>query len=213
MEYTGGRSLVTQVHLSGLPGRGVDGSPFALFGCDQWAGCPTAGQPVHFPEQLSAMSSLVLDFRYTLTGEIAGNRDIDMIWDEWVCHSNHPSGIPDCLEVEILPYYNFYFGHYGATFVRTLNVPMTLNRTAATFAFDEFSWGQAVLYIPHKLPGMTSTEMAFDMLPLLEQAVEDYGDPSFSWLMGIEAGTEFGANANQSYRFAVTHFQVTQTLR
>jgi hypothetical protein len=212
INYTGAGSIVTSVNLTGLPGGGVDGSPFVLLGCDQWAGCSATGQPPQFPKQLSAMSSLIVDYSYAFAGTIGGSRDIDMIWDEWVCNSSHPNGIPDCLEVEVLPYYSFSLGHGGATFVRTVNLPVTLNGTSTTFSFDEYTWGQDVLYFPHTLPGLSSASLRFDMLTLLNQAVSDYGNSSFSWLMGMEAGTEFGGNATQSYSLTFTKFDVEQTL-
>ncbi|HZQ53544.1 MAG TPA: RICIN domain-containing protein [Bryobacteraceae bacterium] len=212
MTYTGSGTIVTTINLNGLPGGGVDGSPFVLLGCDQWAGCAAAGQPLQFPKQLSGMSSLIVDYSYALSGNIGGNRDIDMIWDEWVCNSSHPNGIPDCLEVEVLPYYNFADGHGGATFVQTLNLPVTLNGSSGTLSFDEYLWGQAVLYFPHDLPGLPSASIRFDMLTLLNQAVNDFGDSSFSWLMGMEAGTEFGDNSAQSYAFTLTNLAFEQTL-
>ncbi len=212
MDYTGEGSLVTKINLSGLPGGGVDGSPFTLLGCDQWTGCAAPGHPLQFPKQLSAMSSLIVDYSYGLSGNITGTRDIDMIWDEWVCNTNHPKGIPACLEVEVLPYYNFKDGHRGAAFIRTLNVAVTLNGALKTFSFDEYTWGQAVLYFPHNLPGLASASIKFDMLKLLDQAVHDFGDSSFSWLMGMEAGTEFGASATQSYTFTLTKLNFSQTL-
>jgi hypothetical protein len=212
MDYTGEGSLVTEVKLSGLPGGGVDGSPFTLLGCDQWAGCAARGDPLQFPIQLSGMSSLIVDYSYALSGNITGTRDIDMIWDEWVCNTNHPNGIRACLEVEVLPYYSFKDGHSGATFIRTLNVAVTLNGASSTLSFDEYTWAQAVLYVPHNLPGLASASIKFDMLKLLDQAVHDFGDSSFSWLMGMEAGTEFGANATQSYTFTLTKLNFSQTV-
>jgi Glycosyl hydrolase family 12 len=212
INYNSTGSIVTSVNLSGLPGGGVDGSPFTLLGCDQWAGCSATGQPPQFPQQLSAMSSLVVDYSYSLAGTISGSRDIDMIWDEWVCNSSHPNGIPDCLEVEVLPYYSFSLGHGGATFVKTVDLPVTLNGSSATLSFDEYTWGQAVLYFPHTLPGLASASIRFNMLTLLNQAVTDYGNSVYSWLMGMEAGTEFGGSSTQSYTFTLSKFGVEQTL-
>ncbi len=212
MHYTGGGSILTRVDLNGLPGGGVDGSPFTLLGCDQWAGCAAPGHPLQFPKQLREMSSLIVDYSYALSGNITGKRDIDMIWDEWVCNTNHPNGIPACLEVEVLPYYNFSDGHGGATFVRTLNLPVILNGASKTLSFDEYIWGQAVLYFPHSLPGLAAASIQFDMLKLLNRAVADFGNSSFSWLMGMEAGTEFGANPTQSYTFTLTNLVFEQTL-
>jgi hypothetical protein len=158
------------------------------------------------------MSSLMVDYGYAFSGTISGSRDIDMIWDEWVCNSSHPNGISDCLEVEVLPYYSFSLGHGGATFVRTVNLPVTLNGSSSTFSFDEYTWGQAVLYFPHTLPGLSSASLRFDMLTLLNQAVSDYGNSVYSWLMGMEAGTEFGGSATQSYTLTISKFDVEQTL-
>lgn len=214
MDYTGTGSLVTKVSLSGLPAGGVDGSPFTLSGCDQWTGCEASGKPLHFPEQLSAMSSLIVDYSYTLSGSITGHRDIDMIWDEWVCNTNHPNGISACLEVELLPYYNFADG--GPTkFIRTINLPVTLNGNSSTLSLDEYTWGegsQNVTYIPHKLPGLSSGEIQFNMLTLLTQAVKDYAQSEYKWLMGMEAGTEFGDSASQSYTLTLTKLNFAQTL-
>src|SRR2546423_5949757 len=102
MNYSGTGTITTNISLTGLPGGGVDGSPFTLYGCDQWFGvdnCTNAGgypvdQPLQFPKQISAMSSLMVDYTYALSGTITGARDIDMIWDEWVCRTgtNVPNG-------------------------------------------------------------------------------------------------------------------------
>lgn len=214
ISYPSSGSIVTTVNLHGLPGGGVDGSPFVLLGCDQWAGCYTK-QPPQFPKQLSAMSSLTVDYSYALSGSINGSRDIDMIWDEWVCKTSHPSGIADCLEVEVLPYYSFYDGH-PTTFIRTVDLPVTLDGKSETWYLDEYSWGdgsQNITYIPQTLPGLSGAEIRFNMLTLLDQAVKDYGSSSFSWLMGMEAGTEFGANATQSYTLKISKLEIQQTLR
>jgi len=102
----------------------------------------------------------------------------------------------------VLPYYSFSLGHGGATFVRTVNLPVTLNGSSSTLSFDEYTWGQAVLYFPHTLPGLASASLRFNILTLLNQAVTDYGNSVYSWLMGMEAGTEFGGSSAQSYTFS-----------
>jgi hypothetical protein len=229
--YSGTGTITTSVSLSGLPGGGVDGSPFTLYGCDQWFGtdnCTNAGgypvdQPVQFPKQLSAMSSLIVDYSYVLSGTITGTRDIDMIWDEWVCRTgtNIPNGPSDCLEVEVLPYYNFALGHAG-TFIRTFSPTVTLNGSSTTLSFDEYVWGQDVLYFPHSLPGLSSAAIRFDMLPFLTQAVADCNatpaegcNPnhySLNTLAGMEAGTEFGGSSTQSYMLTISKLDFEQTL-
>jgi hypothetical protein len=231
MNYSGTGSITTKINLTGLPGGGVDGSPFTLYGCDQWFGtdnCTNGGgypvdQPLQFPKQLSAMSSLMVDYSYAFSGTITGSRDVDMIWDEWVCRTgtNIPNGPNDCLEVEVLPYYNFADGHAG-TFVRTYSPTVTLNGTSTTLSFDEYVWGQDVLYFPHSLPGLSSAAIRFDMLAFLTQAVTDCNatpvegcNPShynLNTLAGMEAGTEFGANSAQSYTFSITKLGFEQNL-
>jgi hypothetical protein len=231
LNYSGTGTITTSINLSGLPGGGVDGSPFTLYGCDQWFGtdnCTNAGgypldQSPQFPKQLSAMSSLMVDYSYAFSGTITGARDVDMIWDEWVCRTgaNIPNGPSDCLEVEVLPYYNFAAGHAG-TFIRTYSPTVTLNGTSTTLSFDEYVWGQDVLYFPHNLPGLSSAAIRFDMLPFLTQAVTDCNatpaegcNPNhynLNTLAGMEAGTEFGASSTQSYVFTLTKLGFEQTL-
>ena len=112
----------------------------------------------------------------------------------------------------MLPYYSFSLGHGGATFVRTVNLPATLNGSSSTLSFDEYTWGQAVLYFPHTLPGLASASLRFNILTLLNQAVTDYGNSVYSWLMGMEAGTEFGGSSAQSYTFSLSKLGIEQTL-
>lgn len=208
--YSGTGSITNSINLTGLPGGGVDAYPFVLYGCDPYSDCYN-GQPPQFPKQLSSMSSLVLDLNYSLTGTITGNRDVDLLYDEWVCNSSKPTDTSQCLEVEILPYYSFmYFG--GGTFVKTINEPVTLNGTATTFAFDEYVGGTNVLFYPHTMPGLASGELRFNILDLLNAGVTAFGNSNFQWLCGIEVGTEFGANASQSYTLTLTKLDVEQTI-
>lgn len=208
--YSGTGSITTAINLTGLPGGGVDAYPFVLYGCDPYSDCYN-GQPPQFPKQLSSMSSLVLDLNYSLTGTITGSRDVDLLYDEWVCNSSKPTDVSQCLEVEILPYYSFmYFG--GGTFIKTINEPVTLNGTATTFAFDEYVGGTNVLFYPHTMPGIASGELRFNILDLLNAGVTAFGNSSYQWLCGIEVGTEFGANSSQSYTLTLTKLDVEQTI-
>jgi Bacterial Ig-like domain (group 2) len=221
--YTGSGSIAATINLTGLPASGVDGSPFALYGCDQYGDCSATGQPLQFPKQLSTMSSLVVDYSYALSGSINGSRDIDQIWDEWVCPASTGGGIntgdsPNpCLEVEILPYFSFVDGGIG-TLARTFTVPAIVNGASTTISFDEYlSLGNSdgsndILFYPHTLPGISSASLRFDFLPFFKQAVVDSGNPAFQWLMGMEPGTEFGANAAQSYALTITKLDFEQTL-
>ena len=208
--YSGTGSIATTINLTGLPGGGVDAYPFVLYGCDPFSDCYN-GQPPQFPSQLSSMSSLVLDLNYSLTGTITGNRDVDLLYDEWVCNSSKPTDSSQCLEVEILPYYSFmYFG--GGTFVKTINEPVTLNGNTTTFAFDEYVGGTNVLFYPHTMPGLASGELRFNILDLLNAGVTAFGNSTYQWLCGVEVGTEFGANSAQSYTLTLTKFDIEQTV-
>jgi hypothetical protein len=218
MNYSGSGSIATSINLSGIPGGGVDGYPFVLYGCDPYRGAGSPcynGQPPQFPQQLSAMSSLQVDFTYALSGTYTGSRNVDVLFDEWVCKTSQPTDIPDCLELMVMPYYSFAPG--GWTFYKTISEPATINGVPGTLSFDEYYWGAGSLLIaPHGLPGPSSAEMKFDLLSVMNKGVADYGsifnDHSFSWLMGIELGTEFGANSTQSYNLTLTKLQLDQTL-
>jgi hypothetical protein len=217
--YSGSGAITTTMSLTGLPGSGVDGSPFVLYGCDQYYGSTHTcwqSQPPQFPKQLSAMSSLVIDFNYALSGTLSGTRNIDVIFDNWVCKTNQPTQIPDCLEVILNPYYNFAPG--GWTYYKTINEPATINGASGTWSLDEYYWGAGSLLIaPHSLPGPTSEALRFNLLDILNKAAADYkvifsDNTSYSWLMGIELGTEFGGNSAQSYTLTLSKLDVEQTL-
>ncbi|MBV9181965.1 MAG: hypothetical protein JO356_11700 [Acidobacteria bacterium] len=207
--YSGTGSFTTSINLSGLPGGGVDGYPFILYGCDPYSDCYNA-QPPQFPKQLSSMSSLVVDFNYAFSGTIAGS-DVDLLFDEWVCNTNHPTDTSQCLEVEILPYYSFiYFG--GGTFIKTIDAPVTLNGATTTLSFDEYVGGTNVLFYPHTMPGLPSGQLRLNLLPLLTSGVTAFGNSSYQWLSGIELGTEFGANSTQSYTVTISKLDIEQTM-
>jgi len=207
--YNGSGSITTTVNLSGLPGGGVDGSPFILYGCDPFSDCYN-GQPPQFPKKLSDMSSLVVDLSFSFAGTVTGNRDIDLLYDEWVCNSSHPTDSSQCLEVEILPYYSFVdFG--GGTFVKTIAEPVTLNGQSTTFSFDEYVGGTNVLFYPHSMPGLSSGELRFNILDLLNAGVSAFGNSTYQYVSGIDVGTEFGASSSQSYSLTFTKLDIEQT--
>ena len=208
--YTGTGSIAMTMNLTDLPGGGVDAYPFILYGCDPYSDCYN-GQAPQFPKQLSSMSSLVLDLKYAFSGTINGSRDVDLLYDEWVCNSSKPTDTSQCLEVEILPYYSFVdFG--GGTFIKTINEPVTLNGSTSIFSFDEYVGGTNVLFYPHTMPGLSSAELSFNILDLLNAGVSAYGNSTYQWLAGIEVGTEFGANSSQSYTLTLTKLDIEQTM-
>lgn len=206
--YSGSGSITTSINLTGLPGGGVDAYPFVLYGCDPWMDC-FQDQPPKFPKQLSAMTSLTVDVKYSMTGTITGS-DIDLLFDEWVCNSGTPSDSSQCLEIEILPYYSFVnFG--GGTFIKTINEPVTLNGTTTTLSFDEYVGGTNVLFYPHVMPGLPAGEIRFNLLDFLKSGVTAFGDNSYQYVAGIELGTEFGASSTQSYTLTINKLEIDQS--
>jgi hypothetical protein len=210
--YTGSGAVIETINLSGLPGSGVDGYPFLLYGCDNYSNCWN-GQGPQFPKQVSSMSSLIVDISYALTGTITGSRNVDLLFDQWVCDKNNPAAQSDCLEVMVLPYYSFP-GGTGQPLVKTVNQSVTINGSPATFSWDEWDGhpGQNMLFTPHTLPGPASQEIRFDMLYLMNIAVNDYGNSSFTWLMGVQPGSEFGGNNSQSYTLKISKLDIEQSL-
>jgi hypothetical protein len=207
--YSGSGSMTTSINLSGLPGGGVDAYPFVLYGCDPFSDCYNA-QPPQFPKELSTISSMIVDVNYNLSGTITGSRDVDLLFDEWVCNSSKPTDSSQCLEVEVLPYYSFIdFG--GGKFIKTINEPVTLNGNPSTFSFDEYVGGTNVLFYPHTMPGLSAGELRFNLLDLLNPGVSAFGNSTYQWLAGIELGTEFGANSAQSYTLTITKLDLEQT--
>jgi hypothetical protein len=207
--YSGHGTLTTAINLTGLPKGGVDAFPFVLYGCDPWMDC-YQNQPPQFPKKLSAMTAVEIDIKYAMTGTITG-KDIDLLYDEWVCNSPTPSDSSQCLEVEILPYYSFiWFG--GGTFIKTIKEPVILNGVLTTFSFDEYLGGKNVLFYPHKMPGLPSGELKFNLLDLIKPGVAAYGNSSYQYLTGVELGTEFGASSTQSYTLTLSKFEIKQAL-
>ena len=149
----------------------------------------------------------------SLTGTITGSRNVDLLFDQWVCTTNHPSAQSDCLEIMLLPYYNFP-GGTGQPLVKTFNQSVIINGTPTTFSWDEWDGhpGQNMLFTPHTLPGPASQDMRFDMLPLMNMATNDYKNSSFTWLMGVQPGSEFGGNSSQSYQLTMSKLDIEQTL-
>lgn len=209
--YTGKGSFTETINLSGLPGSGVDGYPFLLYGCDNYGDCWN-GQPPQFPKQLSSISSLIVDISYAFSGAISGSRNVDLLFDQWVCDASQPTAQSNCLEVMVLPYYSFSNGT-GQPLVKTLTQSVTINGSPATFTWDEWDGhpGQNMLFTPHTLPGAASQELRFDMLDLMKTATTDYGNSSFIWLMGVQPGTEFGGSSSQSYTLTINKLDIEQS--
>ncbi len=218
MSYSGSGAITTTINLSGIPTGAVVGYPFVQYGCDPYYGSDHTcyqDQPPQFPKQLSAMSSLVVDVNYALTGTISGSVGVDLLFDEWICQTSTPTDTPQCLELIIVPYDSIDTG--GWTKINTIDEPATINGSSGTLSFDDYYWGAGSLLVaPHTLPGSSSAEIKFNLLDLMNKGVADYGahfnDHSFSWLMGIELGSEFGGDSSQSYTLTISKLDLEQTL-
>lgn len=217
--YNGSGSFTDTLSLSGIPTSGVVGYPFIRYGCDQFAGGAPPdpcfnGQPPQWPKQLAALSTQVLDFSYAFSGTFTG-RNVDLLFDDWICNSSTPASGSDCLEIIFAPYYNFLAGGPGTSIVRTINVPVLQNGIANILTLDEWVGGTSPdnrLLLAHTLPGASTNSLRFDHLPLVNQVVSDFGNPAYQWFMGIELGTEFGGNASQSYALTLSKLGIEQTL-
>lgn len=207
--YTGSGTITEAISLSGIPTSGVDGFPFLLYGCDPFSDC-YQDQPPQFPVSLTQWQHVNVDVSWAFTGTSIGSGNIDLLFDEWVCNSSHPTDSSQCLEIEVLPYYAFATGE-GGTFQKTFTVPGTVNGTVGTISWDEYIWGSAVLFYPHTVPGPTSAEYAFDLLALLKEGQATFGNSSYQFPSGIELGTEFGDAASQSYTLTLSKVQIQES--
>jgi len=90
MSYSGTGSITTTVNFTGLNSTAVNGYPFIFYGGDQW-GDQIGDQPPHFPAQLSAMSSLIVDVDYSLSLTRTPG-DFDIADDEWIIPTENYTG-------------------------------------------------------------------------------------------------------------------------
>lgn len=211
MAYSGTGSITTAVSLTGLNSGAVVAYPFIFYGGDPY-GDQIGGQPPQFPAQLSAMSSLIADTSYSLSGTFGG--DIDILYDEYLIPaSTYKGGLGGALEVEIIPYFSFADGLAGH-FVRVFTEPVTVNGTLISMNFDEYSTGKGggndVLFYPSASQQVMAGEIAFNMMDFLNEAAATAGLDSSWWLAGIELGTEFGDGADDDFTFTVNKLEIQQ---
>ena len=211
MAYSGTGSITTKVKLTGLNSGAVVAYPFIFYGGDPY-GDQIGGQPPQFPEQLSAMSSLIADTSYSLSGTFGG--DIDILYDEYLIPaSTYKGGLGGALEVEIIPYFSFAEGLAG-NFVKVYTEPVTVNGTVISMNFDEYSTGKGggndVLFYPSASQQVMAGEIAFSMMDFLNEAAATAGLDSSWWLAGIELGTEFGDGADDDFTFTVNKLKIQQ---
>jgi len=218
MDYSGAGAITTTVNLTGLNNDAVMAYPFIFYGGDIY-GDQIGGQPPEFPQQLSAMSSVIVDTSYSLSGTISGN--VDVLFDEYLIPSaTYNSGPGGALEVEILPYFNFAADGpepYG-TYVKTLTFSScTINGTACG-SWDEYlaaaGPGGDVEFVQHSLPGYASGTFKMDFLPVATEAANTAGltAPTNWWLAGVNLGNEFGGATTQNFTFTDTMLEIEQTI-
>ena len=214
MAYSGAGAIVTTVNVTGLNNTPINAYPFIFYGGDPY-GDLISGQPPHFPEQLSAMSSLIADSSYSLSGTFGGN--IDILYDEYLIPSaTYTGGLGGAVEVEIIPYFSFAGGEAG-NFVKVFTEPVTVNGTVISMNFDEYSsggtgGGNDIIFYPSASQEVISGEVSLNLLNFLNEAAKTAVLNSSWWVAGIEFGTEFGDGAIENYTFTVNKLQIEQTM-
>ena len=209
MTYSGKGSITTTVTLNGIDNQGVNAFPFIFYGGDSW-GDQIGGQPPRFPAQLSAMSSLIADTAYSLSG--TPGKDIDITYDEWLIPaSTYTGGMGGSLEVMVMPYFNFAYGPAG-NFVKTFTESLTVNGSATNMSFDEYSTGtgggNTVFFYAQPAQQVTSGEVRLNLLDFMKEGAATGGVGNSWWLAGIEFGTELGDGATQNFTFTVTKLEI-----
>ena len=212
MQYTGKGSIITTVNLSNLTSEGVNGFPFVFFGGDPY-GDRISGQPVTFPAQLSAMSSLVTDISYVLSVTGAAPGDLDIGFDEWLIPSANFAGGPSgALEVMVLPYFNFSWAPAGHL-VGTITQPVTVNGITTSMVFNEYSTGTGagheIIFFPRDRQ-ISSGDVQFDLLNFLNIGAATGGIGSSWYVAGIEFGSEFGHTTTAKYTLTTTKILIEQ---
>jgi hypothetical protein len=219
MAYSGAGAITTSVNLTGLNNSAVMAYPFIFYGGDIY-GDQIGGQPPVFPEQLSAMSSMMVDTKYSLSGTPNGN--VDVLFDEYLIPSATYNGGPGgALEVEVLPYFNFAASgpEPCCSYVKTLTLPNCYVNGVACGQWDEYigapgqpAGGNDILFAPHALPGLSNGEFKADFLPFMNEAANTTGINSSWWLAGVNLGNEFGGATTQNFIFTVTMLEIQQTM-
>ncbi len=210
MSYSGAGAITTTVNFSGLNTTAVNGYPFIFYGGDQW-GDQIGGQPPQFPAQLSAMKSLMMDVNYSLSlTQAPGN--LDIADDEWLIPTQgYTGGSGGALEVFVAWYFNFAYGPAGS-FVKVFTEPVTLNGTATSMNFYEYSTGSGpgnfIAFYPES--NIASGDIRYNLLDFLNEAAITAGLNSSWWLAGIEFGSEFGDASSVNYSLTVTKLQIAQ---
>jgi hypothetical protein len=217
MSYTDSNSFGWTTNLNGLNNGGVVAYPNVSYGRSLFSGNGPEGQPPQFPAEISNLMSMPVDVAYTITDNETESHNIDVLFDEWV--TTDPSTlythIGHWLEVGVFPYLDFP-GGYAGTLVKTFQEPVTLNGSATTISFYEYSassgtcsnnqCGQAVFFYAVPDQNVASGEIAFDMLDFIKEAVTTSGIAGLNYVQAHQLGTEFGGSSDQNFSFTMSKF-------
>ncbi len=217
MSYTGSSSFGWTTNLNGLNTAGVVAYPNISYGRSLFSGNGPEGQPPQFPAEISNLMSMPIDVAYTITDNEVESHNIDVLFDEWVTTDSNTlyTDIGHWLEVGVFPYLDFPGGYAGAL-VKTFQEPVTLNGTATTISFYEYSassgtcsnnqCGQAVFFYAVPDQKVASGEIAFDMLDFIKEAVTTSGIAGLNYVQAHQLGTEFGGSSEQNFSFTMSKF-------
>jgi hypothetical protein len=217
--YSGTGTATATVAMTGInTDKVVSAYPFIGFGRDTW-GYTNGTQGLTIPTQLSAISSLILDFKYSITG---GSGNSDVLFDFGIMPTDTFSGgLPGAVEIEVLPYFNFTVDGRCCTYMKTIQTSAIMNGVQTTLSWDMHrngtGVGSDVLFYPSGSNniGYASADMRFDVLPLLLEAAGPSGaNVGTSWYFGqVPFGIEFGKSASQNITFIVNKLRVEQTMK
>lgn len=212
MRYTGAGSIITTVNLANLTSAGVNAYPFVFLGSDPF-GNRVSGQPLTFPVQLSSLSSLVTDVKYTLSVTGTPPGDLDIGFDEWLVPApTYTRGFGGALEVMVLPYFQFSWAPAGHL-VGTLTEPVTDNGRTTSTVFEEYSTGTGVGHEIIFFPGggqISSGDVRFNLLHFMNAGAATAGLNSKWYLTGIDFGTEFGHAASANFTLTTKKLEIEQ---
>lgn len=212
MQYAANGSVVTTVNLSNLVSAGVNGYPFLFVGHDPY-GDHMDGQPLTFPLQLGAMTSLFVDVDYSLSIAGAAPGDLNVGFDEYLIPtSGYASGLSGAVEIMVLPYFKFSWAPAGH-FVGTVTEPVFVNNKMVLMVFNEYSTGTGpgheILFFPRDSQ-ISSGDVRFNLLDFLNTGAATAGVSSNWLLAGVEFGTEFGNTTAATYTLTTKKLQIDQ---
>ena len=217
MSYTGSSSFGWTTNLNGLNTAGVVAYPNISYGRSLFSATALRVSRRSFRPRSATSCRCQSNVAYTITDNEVESHNIDVLFDEWVTTDSNTlyTDIGHWLEVGVFPYLDFPGGYAGAL-VKTFQEPVTLNGTATTISFYEYSassgtcsnnqCGQAVFFYAVPDQKVASGEIAFDMLDFIKEAVTTSGIAGLNYVQAHQLGTEFGGSSEQNFSFTMSKF-------